>query len=199
MRELPIADCRLPMDRECSSFHPRGRVKVSPIADRRSQVANASAFSLIEVTLAFGIVSFALIAILGLMPVGLRVVKNANEQAGAATVLGSLARSVRAATTTNGSVFTWAYNGTNYTYTVGGATNGITIDNLNLEGRTDSAFKRLKARVEFLPPSSLTTSGQGTISVAWSAQANPTWNTTTKAWTNADGFLTTGIQFLPKP
>jgi uncharacterized protein (TIGR02598 family) len=178
-----------------------GPARCEHLFNPKSKIQNPkfSAFSLVEVTLALGIVSFALISVLGLMPVGLKVVKNANEQAGAATVLSSLARAVRAATTTDNSNFKWTFNGTDYTYTIGSPTNGITIDNLNLEGRTDAALKRLKARVEFAPPSSLTTSGQGTISVAWSAQANPTWNATLKAWANADGSVTTGIQFLPKP
>lgn len=40
-----------------------------------------SAFSLIEVTISIGIVAFALIAVVGLLPVGLSSQKQANEQA----------------------------------------------------------------------------------------------------------------------
>jgi len=166
----------------------------------RCSCENTRAFSLVEVVLALGLVSFCLIAVLGLMPVGLKVVKNANEQAAAATVLSSITRSIRSATTSDNSVFNWTYNGTNFTYTVGSSTpNVVTIDNLNFEGRTDSVSPRLKVRVEFAPPSSLTSCGQGTISVAWPTQADPTWDGATKAWKKAEGSLTTSIQFLPKP
>lgn len=199
MRSQRIVHCRLPLTSGRARLHVRGREPLTPLADCRPPVRKSAGFSLVEVALALGIVSFALVAVFSLMPVGLSVLRNANEQAGAATVLGSLSRSLRAATTTNNSVFTWRFNGTDYTYTIGGGATGVTINNLSLQGKTDAAMKRLVARVEIVPPSSLTTSGQGTISVAWSAQANPTWNSAARSWDKADGALTTGIQFLPKP
>lgn len=201
MKKLPTIDCRSPIDRESRSFDPRGRRTVSPIVHRQSPVANSSAFSLVEVTIALGIVSFSLVAILGLLPVGLKMVKNADEQRGGGVVLTSLAEAVRSARTTNNTNFTWTYNGQDYPFTVGQTgTVSTTIDNLNLEGMGDVASeRRFTARVEIIPPTNLASVGRGTLSVAWSAQANPTWDSTTKSWTKADGALTTGIQFLTQP
>lgn len=46
----------------------------------RISLRSPSAFSLVEVTLAIGIVSFGLLAILGLMPVGMTTLRQATEQ-----------------------------------------------------------------------------------------------------------------------
>lgn len=167
---------------------------------KRSE-SSFAAFSLVEVTLALGIVSFALVAILGLLPVGLKLVKNADEQSGGGVVLTSLAEAIRSSRTTNNTNFTWTFDGQDYAYTVGqNGTVTTIIDNLNLEGVRDSAAeKRFTARVEIIPPATLAAVGRGTLSVAWSAQANPIWDSAAKSWTKADGALTTGIQFLSQP
>jgi len=184
-------------------------VTVTQVAGHRSRVtsrelraASRSAFSLTEVVIALGVVSFALIAIFGLLPVGLKTVKNANEQAAAANLLGAIADAVRNAST-NGSATNYSYSiaGQGIAYTLGGASNTITLTNLTLEGATapNILSARLKAVVVISPPANIMTNGRALISVAWPAQANTTWNATTRTWTNHDGFVTSGIQFLPKP
>ena len=45
------------------------------------------AFSLVEVTLALGIIAFALVAILGLLPVGMKTAQDSHEQARATDIL----------------------------------------------------------------------------------------------------------------
>jgi type II secretory pathway pseudopilin PulG len=52
-------------------------------------------FSLIEVVIALGIISFALVGILGLLPVGLNSQKQGAEQARAVQVLNDVTRAVR--------------------------------------------------------------------------------------------------------
>jgi len=74
-----------------------------PFACRRKRCA---ALSLVEVTLALGIVSFSMLAVVGLLPVGLQSIKNANEQAGAANVIGGIADALRKASSTDGTTFT---------------------------------------------------------------------------------------------
>lgn len=56
-----------------------------------------TAFSLVEVTLALGIASFALIAVFGLLPVGVSSNRTSLEQTGAASLLTAVAADMRAA------------------------------------------------------------------------------------------------------
>jgi uncharacterized protein (TIGR02598 family) len=173
-------------------------VTVAQIASRRLRAANHSAFSLVEVVIALGVVSFALIAVFGLLPTGLKTVKNANEQAAAANVLGAIADAVRNAST-NGSATTYSNSiaGQGIGYTLGGAATTINLNNLTLEGGAANNFSaRLKAVVVITPPVSTTIPGRALISVAWPPQAvwgGASWSKT------ADGSVTSGIQFLPKP
>lgn len=157
------------------------------------------AFSLIEVTIAVGIVSFCLIAVLGLLPTGLKAVKNANEQAAAANALNAIADTLRTATSTNSVTFSNSYAGQQINYAIGGSVTTNSWSNLTMEGVTNSTWKRLSARLDITPPSSLATYGRATVSVAWSAAANPVWSTNNKTWSNAEGSLTSGIIFLPRP
>lgn len=159
----------------------------------------AGGFSLIEVTIAIGIVTFCLIAILGLLPTGLKAVKNANEEAGAANVLNAIASSLRNANSTNGINYSASFAGQPITYTVGGGTVSNAWPNLTLEGTTNATWKRLSAILLITPPSdNMATNGRATISVAWSAAANPQWNPSSNSWSRAEGFLTSGIQFRPR-
>jgi type II secretory pathway pseudopilin PulG len=54
-----------------------------------------SAFSLVEVTLALGIAAFCLIAVFGLMPVGIQTNRNATSQTAATTILTSVVSDMR--------------------------------------------------------------------------------------------------------
>lgn len=57
----------------------------------------ASAFSLVEVTLALGIAAFCLIAVSGLLPVGIQTNRNATSQTRATNILTSVVGDLRAA------------------------------------------------------------------------------------------------------
>jgi len=208
MKKFPIADFRLPISRVRFSSVSLRRAAValipnpqSSIANRKSPIPNSSAFSLVEVTLALGIVSFCLLAVVGLLPVGLKSIKNANEQAGAANVVGGIADSVRSASSTNNTSFIGRFGTNQISYSIGGAAAPVFWSNLKLDGETDptGVGKRLTAVVNITPPTTLTSAGQAVISVAWPAQANPTWDATTRTWSKAEGSVTTAIQFLPKP
>ena len=54
------------------------------------------AFSLVEVTLALGIAAFCLIAIFGLLPVGMQTNRNATSQTAATNILSSVVSDIRA-------------------------------------------------------------------------------------------------------
>jgi uncharacterized protein (TIGR02598 family) len=57
---------------------------------------NKYAFSLVEVTLALGIAAFCLIAVFGLMPVGVQTNRNATSQTAATNILSSVVSDIRA-------------------------------------------------------------------------------------------------------
>ncbi len=171
------------------------------IQNPQSIIQNSRAFSLVEVTLAIGIVSFALLAVVALLPIGLQSVKNATEQAAAAEVLRALSAELRAASTADGTNFSGSFAGTNFAYRIGETTPVETVwTNLTLEGGTESEFstRRLSAVVRIQPPTNAWSPGRATVSVAWSAQANPQWIATNQSWSRAEGSLVSGIQFLPR-
>jgi uncharacterized protein (TIGR02598 family) len=56
----------------------------------------AAAFSLVEVTLALGIAAFCLIAIFGLMPVGVQTNRNATSQTAATNIIVAVVADLRA-------------------------------------------------------------------------------------------------------
>lgn len=142
-------------------------------------------------------------AVVGLLPTGLKSVKNANEQAGAANALNALVDSLRKAQSTNNSVYSWVFaNTTNYYTNGAGAPSALNLTNLNLDGNpvaSAAESPRLSARLEiFETPGANNTPGRAVASVAWSALSRPGWDPANNRWTNADGFLTTGVQFLPR-
>lgn len=155
-----------------------------------------SGFSLIEVVLAIGIVSFALLAVVGLLPVGMKSTQNAREQAAAANVLNSIASALRSAEK-NGNSFSNSYAGQDIVYAISGISSTMEWDRLDLNGQpTDSSLARLKARLVITPPTNSSTTGQALISIAWPAQS-PNLKWVGSEWTNAQGQLTTRIEFFP--
>lgn len=159
-------------------------------------------FSLTEVVLALGIVSFAMVAVVGLLPVGLQAVKNSHDQASAAQVLASLADSLRRAQNTDGA-YTFQFAGGNTTFSLDGTTKNLSWTNLTLEGDPESTIrnpKRLRADLILICPANSTSPGRATVSVGWSAQSPRLhFDSTTLTWTNAEGSLTSGLVFLPAP
>src|SRR5512132_81933 len=56
----------------------------------------ATAFSLVEVTLALGIAAFCLIAVFGLMPVAVQTNRNASSQTAATNIMAAVVADLRA-------------------------------------------------------------------------------------------------------
>lgn len=160
-----------------------------------------SAFSLVEVTISIGILAFCVLAVVGLLPVGLKSIQNANEQAAAAQILTALADNLRGAVSQNGS-YSFAFAGSQKTFQIGGQPETHAWTNLTLEGLPSGSLRepaRLSARLILNPPASQTSSATATISIAWPAAASPQWNADSMSWSKADGWLTSGIVFLPLP
>ncbi len=66
----------------------------------KRSICVATAFSLIEVTLALGIAAFCLIAVFGLMPVGVQTTRNASSQTAATNIMAAVVADLRALPTT---------------------------------------------------------------------------------------------------
>lgn len=63
--------------------------------------SKTEAFSLVEVTLALGVAGFCLIAVFGLMPVGVQTNLNATSQTAATNILAAVVADLRATPTTS--------------------------------------------------------------------------------------------------
>src|SRR4029453_3243408 len=59
-----------------------------------------AAFSLVELTLALGIAAFCLIALVGIIPVGVQTNRNATSQTAAANIMAAVIADLRATPTT---------------------------------------------------------------------------------------------------
>ena len=66
----------------------------------KRSISKASAFSLIEVTLALGIAAFCLIAVFGLMPVAVLTNRNATSRTAATNIMAAVVADLRAIPTT---------------------------------------------------------------------------------------------------
>jgi type II secretory pathway pseudopilin PulG len=66
------------------------------------KIRSNCAFSLVEMTLALGVAAFCLIAVLGLMPVGVQTNRNATSQTAATNILSSVVSDIRASPTGQG-------------------------------------------------------------------------------------------------
>jgi len=166
---------------------------------KRATTNGAAGFSLVEVTVAIGIVAFAMLAVVGLLPTGMKIARNSAEQAQAADVVHTLAESLRGAATTNGTDYVTAFAGQSISYKVGGPASTLQWTNLTLEGNADATAARFVAAVTVTPPASAATNGRALISVAWPAVARPVWNSSSNAWdAKAEGSVTAAIQFLPR-
>jgi uncharacterized protein (TIGR02598 family) len=67
----------------------------------KHSLRSASGFSLIEVTLALGVAAFCLIAVFGLLPIGVQTNRNATSQTAATSVMAAVIADLRATPTFN--------------------------------------------------------------------------------------------------
>jgi hypothetical protein len=74
----------------------RLRWKYQDLSTVKRSIISQAAFSLVEVTLALGIAAFCLIAVFGLVPVGVQTNRNATSQTAATNILSSVVSDIRA-------------------------------------------------------------------------------------------------------
>src|SRR5882724_4262002 len=90
------------------------------------------AFSLVEVTLALGVAAFCLIAVFGLMPVGVQTNRNATSQTAATNIMAAAVADLRATPTFNATStqfgITFGTNATRYFDSAGQFTTSLNTD-----------------------------------------------------------------------
>ena len=143
------------------------------------QSSNEDGFSLIEVTLAIGVAAFCLVAVLGLMPVGLKNQQSVIAETQANTIISQLVGKLRAAVRvppgkSDQSDSKWLLHPHN-----GGAwdpTPDVLYFNIqgNSEGSSLTAASVYRATIQYIFPPTDTTS-LADITVTWpAAQTDPT-------------------------
>ncbi len=166
-----------------------------------------SGFSLTEVVIAIGILSFCLIAIVGLMPAGLKVTEQGVEEGRAMQTLAALSTSLRSATSSDGTNFTAARPFTNLSWRVGGSRENTTFffteDAVVSSSSSDS---RQLVFISLVPPSNGLATGTAYAGVAW-----PGAGAKVSGWTapvaardaaaptigNQRGYVSTTVIFTP--
>jgi uncharacterized protein (TIGR02598 family) len=150
------------------------------------------AFSLIEVALATGIVSFCLVALIGLLPVALSSVRHTRDRQASINALETIVTAIRNPTT-NATEFraTGAY--TNIAWSREGSDQPVfSCTNISSSGMPDASATDQKfcAYVEF----QALQSGQGRtarVTLAWPRQA--TYDPSAATWNNAEGSIATWL------
>ncbi|HSI82462.1 MAG: hypothetical protein ACAI35_19540 [Candidatus Methylacidiphilales bacterium] len=159
----------------------------------------SSGFSLVEVTLALGIVTFCLLLLMGLLLVGLNAMKASRDEAAAVNCLEQISDAIRSGLIDTGSSYhaAGAYSG--ITWTLGSGAVSVPVTNLSAGGFPTSSptEQQYVGRVELTPPADKSSPGTALISVAWPRQAQ--WNSSTRTWENAQGSVHIWLVFIPNP
>lgn len=133
-----------------------------------------SGFSLVEVAIAIGILSFCLIAILGLFPTGMQVMSRTTEEARGMQTLAALAASIRSASSTNQVDYTAAAPFTNLTWQVGGSRIDQTFyvtEEAQVANSAGDPGVRQSIFLSLVPPVGNFSPGTAYVGVAWPAAA----------------------------
>jgi uncharacterized protein (TIGR02598 family) len=120
-----------------------------------------SAFSLIELTLALGVAAFCLIAVFGLLPVGMQTNRNATSQTAATNIIASVIADMRATTSSTSP---------QYGITFGTATT-LYFDAAGQFTTSLGANSRYRVGITF--PSSPSGLSYADVNITWPAAAAP--------------------------
>lgn len=158
-----------------------------------------AAFSLVEVTLALGMVTFCLLGLVGLLPLGLTSVKSSRDGAAALNTLVQMSEAIQGAqveSVGNDLAFKGAGKYDHLEWKVGGSEVSSTTKLSALGFPVSKAQdERFVSRVVITPPTQATSAGTAAISIAWPSQA--TWDSAKGQWIGAQGSVRTWLVFLP--
>lgn len=159
----------------------------------------STAFSLVEVMIALGIISFCIISVFGLLPVALKSMREANDRRAGVEILNRLAGDVISLSSSKGayrenSAFTPSDNLSGDFRDTSIAVSARQLFYENADGRQvakkDANYVGV---IDVAAPVSGFDLGIAKISVAWPATAMT--NASVSGWTNAQGSVSTLIYF----
>lgn len=119
------------------------------------------AFSLVEVTMALGIAAFCLIAVFGLIPVGVQTNRNATSQTAATNIIASVIADMRATTSSTSPQYGITFGAAKTLYFDGAGQFTISL----------GANSRYRAKITF--PSSPAGLSYADVKVTWPAPVDP--------------------------
>lgn len=131
--------------------------------NRRSR--HFGAFSLVEVTLALGVAAFCLIAVFGMLPVGVQTNRNATSQTAAASMIANVIADLRATPKTPG---TWTGTSSQFGIPLGTSTT-LYFDNAGQFTTSLDANSLYQLNITFPSAGSLT---YADLKVTWPAAAS---------------------------
>jgi type II secretory pathway pseudopilin PulG len=135
-----------------------------------------TAFSLVEVTLALGVAGFCLIAVFGLLPVGLKTQQAGVEQTKANAIISQITADLRAAIRLPPGLVSKQFGLHGYWGTVGTPDKVYFTNDADQTGNTNQTTVPtdavLRATISYLSPPVATTS-LADIKVTWPAQVDP--------------------------
>lgn len=120
------------------------------------------AFSLLEVAIALGVVSFALVAVLGILPIGMGAASDVVQFTAASQIAGAIDCDLRNSSLTN-------TNSAFYRIPLGQGTNDFYFDSLG--NTSTAATAKFRARVTINPPVGAVSGSYVSILLAWPAGA----------------------------
>jgi uncharacterized protein (TIGR02598 family) len=123
--------------------------------------ASQNGFSLVELTLAIGVAAFCLIAVFGLIPVGVQTSRNATSQTAATNIMAAVVADLRATPTTNISPQFAITFGTNKTLFFDSTGNFTTLLNANSRYQVNITWNSAPSGLRY-----------ANIKVTWPAAAN---------------------------
>ena len=139
-----------------------------------------AAFSLVEVTLALGIAAFCLIAVIGLVPVGVQTNRNATSQTAATNILSSVIADIRASPPGQGPSARYHISrakGTGSTVCFDGQGRSTVLPTNVWTCPTD--YYRFRLDVQFANnPAAVVYPNYFWLKVSWPAASNPIYNPT---------------------
>ncbi len=132
----------------------------------KRSIVSAAAFSLVELTLAIGIAAFCLIAVFGLMPVGVQTNRSATSQTAATNIVTAVIADLRATPKTPG---TWTGTSSQFGIPLGTSTT-LYFDSAGQFTTSLETNSRYQLNITFPTTGNLT---YADLKVTWPAAATP--------------------------
>ena len=153
-------------------------------------------FSLVEVTIALGIIAFCVISVVALLPMGMNSLQSARERRNATEFINLLAGDLLSKRVSSTGTNSLPGVFSNYSWSVGG-TNVSGVLEVPADGRQGSSGSDLATMQVFFsidPPKDRWSAGLARFSVAWPGGAKRKADNT---WTGARGHAEAVIYFSP--